>query len=213
MICAGRQAAAWMKWRLGFGLLALALTFTSPAAQLSGRVVQIIDGDTLVVLPKCAELELHIRLAGIDAPEKGMAHAQAATQSLKELAWGKTALVQWHKRDKYGRLVGKVIVDEIDLNLEQVKRGLAWHYLEYAHEQSVEDRLAYARAQALARTARHGLWQDERPQPPWLWRRQTRAAVHGEARPSQGGMPAIEPARCPDSGDEAQTSAAAMTSP
>ncbi len=200
----------WLE-RLGLGLTVAAIVGLSHAAQLSGQVVQIVDGDTLILLLDCASLEVPIRLAAIDAPERGMPQAEAATESLRDLTWGKTALVHWHKRDKYGRLVGKVVVGGLDVNLEQVKRGLAWHFQAYAHEQSAEDRLAYAEAQALASSQRRGLWQDQHPQPPWQWRRQARAAATGEAR--QG---ASAPSAAPDPlrADDAEArDSAALTPP
>lgn len=41
---------------------------------------------------------------------------------------GRQVAVEFHKRDRYGRLVGKVLLDGMDVNLEQLKAGLAWHY-------------------------------------------------------------------------------------
>lgn len=71
---------------------------------------------------------------------------------------------------KNGRTVGKVIVNNMDANLEQVKRGFAWHYKEYAGEQSVADRSSYASAETAAKLAGVGLWRDPKPMPPWEWR-------------------------------------------
>jgi endonuclease YncB( thermonuclease family) len=83
-------------------------------------------------------------------------------------------LVEWHKRDRYGRLVGKVYADSLDVNLEQVQRGLAWHYVEYAHEQPPTDRASYSVTEFAARSGRRGLWSETRPIPPWEWRRARR---------------------------------------
>src|ERR1035437_4706251 len=43
----------------------------------------------------------------------------------------------------YGREVGKVIVNGQDVTLEQVRRGMAWHYKAYEREQAPADRVAY----------------------------------------------------------------------
>ncbi len=80
--------------------------------------------------------------------------------------------MKWDKRDRYGRIVGFVIVDGHDVNLEQVKTGMAWFYRYYQRELSPEDRERYAKAEDQARTDRLGLWQDKHPIPPWEWRRQ-----------------------------------------
>ncbi len=79
--------------------------------------------------------------------------------------------VEWAKRDRYRRIVGFVIVDGQDVNLAQVKAGMAWFYRYYQKELSPEDRRRYAKAENQARTDRSGLWQDKNPMPPWGHRR------------------------------------------
>jgi len=80
--------------------------------------------------------------------------------------------VKWDKRDRYGRIVGFVIVGGLDVNLVQVKAGMAWFYRYYQKELSRENRKLYAKAEDQARSERRGLWQDKNPMPPWEWRRQ-----------------------------------------
>ena len=72
--------------------------------------------------------------------------------------------------DKYGRKVGKVLLDDLDCNLEQVKRGLAWHYKQYQRDQSPADQQSYAATEDVARAAQVGLWRDVDPMPPWEFR-------------------------------------------
>ena len=74
------------------------------------------------------------------------------------MAHGRGARAECAKTDRYGRAVCRVTVDGIDIGLEQVRRGLAWHYVKYAREQSAEVRLDYAQAEVDARIARVGLW-------------------------------------------------------
>jgi endonuclease YncB( thermonuclease family) len=80
--------------------------------------------------------------------------------------------VETHKQDRYGRSVGKVIHQGRDVNLEQVRRGIAWHYKAYEREQASEDRASYARVEVEARDAHLGLWSHPIPIPPWDWRKQ-----------------------------------------
>ncbi len=84
---------------------------------------------------------------------------------------GKQVTVEYQKRDRYGRIVGKVLLDGIDACLEQVKVRFAWHYKKYQHEQSAEDRQLYADAEDKARNERLGLWRENNPIPPWEHRR------------------------------------------
>ena len=126
--------------------LALCLALQAHADTLLGKVVAVADGDTITVLDT-NKVQHKIRLAGIDAPEKAQPYGQTSKQSLSDLVFGKTVTVDTDKTDRYGREVGKVLVDGVDTNLEQVRRGLAWHYKAYQREQSPSDRLAYAAAE------------------------------------------------------------------
>ncbi len=79
--------------------------------------------------------------------------------------------VEYQKRDRYGRIVGKALLDGIDVCLEQVKAGLAWHSKKYQHEQSLEDQSLYADGVMRARVDRLGLVLQNHPNPPWEYRR------------------------------------------
>jgi len=110
------------------GLL-VCLSLAALADTLTGKVVKITDGDTLYVLD--ANYQQHkIRLAGIDAPERKQAYRLASRKHLASIVAGKQVTVEYQKRDRYGRIVGKVLLDGIDVCLEQVKVGFAWPYKE-----------------------------------------------------------------------------------
>jgi endonuclease YncB( thermonuclease family) len=152
-------------------ILVLALAAYSPtwAADVVGRVVGVIDGDTIDVLT----LKLgtvRIRLSGIDAPEAGQAFGRNAKAALSRLAYTRTANIERHKRDRFGRLVGKVVIGERDIALEMLLQGMAWHYKRFESEQEPIDRVRYAEAESMARSARAGLWNDAAPEPPWVFR-------------------------------------------
>ncbi len=71
-------------------------------------------------------------------------------------------------------MIGKVLLNGQDVNLEQVRRGCGWHYKKYQNEQSLDDRLSYNAAEESARAGRVGLWTDSEPMPPWEWRKARR---------------------------------------
>lgn len=147
------------------------------SATFSATVVGIADGDTVTVLDS-AKRQHKIRLMGTDAPEKDQAFGNRSKQSLSTLAHGQTVSVEWSKTDRYGRLVGKLLSAKgTDINLEQVKRGMAWHYKDYQREQSPEDRVSYAAAEEEARESRRGLWADPNPIAPWQFRRARRNGI------------------------------------
>ena len=131
------------------------------------------DGDTITVLDGSKQRHV-IRLMGIDAPEKAQAFGQKAKQSLSDLVFDRDVSVIWFKRDRYLRKVGQVRLDDTEVCLEQIKRGLAWHYKQYQREQSEDDRSRYADAEKEARNARIGLWVDDHPIEPSEFRRNSR---------------------------------------
>ena len=154
------------------------------AATLQGKVIKVADGDTITIMDNAGDKH-RITLGGIDAPEKDQPYGEESTQSLLELTSGKTVVIEYEKRDRYKRIIGKVLVDppgevfcmaldcvkKIDAGLEQIKKGLAWHYKKYQGEQSVEDRGTYGVAEVEAREKELGLWKNSEPMAPWEWRR------------------------------------------
>jgi endonuclease YncB( thermonuclease family) len=157
--------------------LLLALTTSANAANLVGDVVHVADGDTVTVLD-AEHVQRVVRLAGIDAPERGQAFGQVSRRHLSDLVHRKRVSVEWHKVDRYGRLVGRVSVEGRDANLAQLEVGLAWHYKAYEREQSEDERRAYAQAEETARVEGLGLWQDRAPRPPWEFRKDIKAVIY-----------------------------------
>jgi len=144
-------------------LLFLYTSLPGAAEILEGRVVGVHDGDTVTLL-MAGNQQVKIRLAQIDAPESDQAFGQRSKQSLSDMVFNKNIRVEKDTIDKYGRTVGTIFVDGLDANREQIKRGMAWAYRQYLHDQSllqVEDE---------ARRAKAGLWSDPNPMPPWEYR-------------------------------------------
>jgi endonuclease YncB( thermonuclease family) len=153
--------------------LLMATALTANAEIINGRVVGVADGDTVTVLD-AQRVQHKIRLSGIDAPEKSQPFGNRSKQSLSDLAFDKTVVVETDKRDRYGREVGKVLVSGQDVNLIQVERGMAWHYKAYASEQSANDQRLYEAAETAAKSAKRGLWRDPEPIAPWEFRKAKR---------------------------------------
>jgi endonuclease YncB( thermonuclease family) len=152
----------------------LALAISVPAwAEFTGKVVGVADGDTITVLD--AKKQQHkVRLAGIDAPEKGQAFGFRSKEYLAKYVYDRDAIIDGSKKDRYGRLIAKVYVDGHDAGLEQIRAGLAWWYRAYAQEQMPEDRELYEVAEKEARERKLRLWRDPNPVPPWEWRKNQR---------------------------------------
>ena len=140
------------------------------AKTIEGLVVGVADGDTITVLDQ-QKNTYKIRLQGIDAPEKKQAFGEKSKQSLHDLVHGKQVRIEYDKEDKYGRRVGKITLDDLDICLQQLVLGMAWHYRKYQNEQSVADRVVYNDAELKSKSLKLGLWADETPTPPWEFRK------------------------------------------
>lgn len=169
--------------RFALPLLLLCAATPAGAAETSGLVVNVADGDTVTVLDY-SRARHKVRLEGIDAPERHQAFGARSKQHLVALVQGRNVIVIWHKRDRYGRILGRVLAPEcergacpatLDTGLAQLNAGLAWHYKQYAREQGPEERTRYAAAEQDARSKQEGLWRDANPVPPWDYRR---ASLH-----------------------------------
>ena len=139
------------------------------SALFLATVIGISDGDTLTVLNESKQ-QVKIRLAEIDAPEKGQPFGTQSKQSLSDLCFGKQAKVTPRVKDRYGRTVAHISCDGVDANSEQVSRGMAWVYRKYAKDHNL-----YIHEQEAKRFKR-GLWADKSPTPPWQWRKAARYA-------------------------------------
>jgi len=170
--------------RLVLAAIFLLLPTAAAAAELYGKVIAVADGDTLTVLDD-THRQHRIRISGIDAPER---------------RHGKSVLVVWHKRDRYERIVGVVLAPRcvqsrcrhtLDIGLEQIKAGYAWHYTRYAREQAPSERMAYAALEREARAQRSGLWQERGPVPPWDYRSSRHSSASPQAPVAGVAHPAV----------------------
>ena len=141
------------------------LASAASAAELRGKVIKITDGDTVVILD-AKKAQHKIRLNGIDAPESQQPFGTKSRQHLGGLIHEKEVRIVWTKRDRYGRILGTVYLDQQNVNLEMVRSGFAWRFVRYSKDEEL------ATAENVARLAKIGLWADENPIAPWEWRKQ-----------------------------------------
>lgn len=136
------------------------------ATSFGGRVVGIADGDTMTVLVE-GDREVKVRFAEIDAPEKGQPWGNRSKQALSDLVFGREVSVQQTDVDRWGRIVGRVFVDDRDVNREMVAIGGAWVFRRYLTDTSLIE------VEARAKRERIGLWSIPEAQTvaPWDWRR------------------------------------------
>lgn len=134
---------------------------------LSCRVVNIADGDTVTCLTS-QKKRIKIRLASIDAPESHQAFGQRSKQHLSQMIAGKKVKVVVQGTDRYHRTLGTIYYRSRNINLQMVKKGMAWTYTQYNHSPR------YETAQKQAKKQKLGLWKDANPTPPWEFRKQNK---------------------------------------
>lgn len=130
----------------------------------TGKCVAVHDGDTIGVMHNGVEEK--IRVYGIDAPELHQDFGSRARQFTSDLVFGKIVTIEVKNRDRYGRTVGRVKIDDKDLSLELAKAGMAWHYKKYANDPEL------AKAEKEAQSKKLGLWSTPNPTAPWDFRRE-----------------------------------------
>ncbi len=130
----------------------------------TAEVIHVIDGDTVDVL--VVNQPIRIRLAGIDAPEKGQAFGTKARKVLSDMVKNKRVTVVEVDKDQYQRMVAIIKLDDLNINQEMVRQGMAWVYTNYNQDYNLP------LLEAKARANKTGLWSQANPAPPWLYRKQ-----------------------------------------
>ncbi len=174
-----------MRARLGLATAALALACASGAfaehapgpSRYQARVVHVRDGDSLIVSDGARQREL--RLAEIDAPERGQAWGKRAARALAALVNGQVLRVEFVEIDRYGREVSRVFAGDVCVACALVREGHAWAFRKYLRDPEFLD------WEREARSARRGLWSLPAHTfvPPWEWRDGARPAAADAADP------------------------------
>ena len=151
-------------------IIVFILISTQIFADITGHVSKVIDADTVIVVD-ISRVSHKVRLLGIDAPERRQYFGEDATQYLTAKVLNKNLTVIGSKKDRYNRLLGKLIHEGKDVNLDLVSSGMAWHYKKYQESQELKDKFLYSNAEIFARKNKLGPWSAPSPIPPWDWRR------------------------------------------
>lgn len=150
---------------VGFALLGLLLSSMVLRAEvISGKVVAVLDGNTLEVFT--SENETYkILLYGIDCPELGQEFGERAKMFLEKLVLNKSVNAEIQGKDRWGNRLAIVLIDGKDPREELLQEGLAWT----AERNPIE---TFESIKEKAKQKGKGLWKDQEPTPPWIYRRQ-----------------------------------------
>lgn len=136
--------------------------------ELVGKVIKVSDGDTIILLTD-DKVSHKIRLNDIDAPEKKQAFGNKSRDNLASYIAGELVTVKYKSKDKYGRVLGTIYFEDLDINLQQIKNGYAWVYKQYSKNQT------YYQEEQKAKELKKGLWIEKEPIAPWEFRKQKKS--------------------------------------
>ena len=152
---------------MNFVLLTLATSMFSFTNQpLCGKVISVIDGNKIEVLTNDGD-KLLIKLNEVDSPELGQEFGDEALAYTSKFCLNKMVEIDVVGKDRKGIRLGIVrLSNGKQLNTSLLKSGLAWyshHCIDLCEMKLIETK---------AKKKKLGLWIDENPTPPWIYRRQ-----------------------------------------
>ncbi len=155
--------------RIFYALLLCVLCVPSFAFGWTGKVVGVVDGDTIDVLRY--GVSVRVRLYGIDCPQKYQDLGERTKKYTAEQVFGGEVNVNTvADTDRYGRVVGIVYPNGSSKSLNEmlIQEGLAWVFTRYCTSSECS---RWSGMEAMARKFGLGLWSVKNPVPPWEFRR------------------------------------------
>lgn len=127
------------------------------------KVIGVTSGDAIVVKLDDKTQQI-VRLEGIDCPELKQAYGDSAKMATVALCFEKRVRVEKVGVDTYGRTLAFVYVNDVCINKELLRKGLAWHYKDFNNDPEL------AQLETEARAKKVGLWSQPDPVAPWDFR-------------------------------------------
>jgi len=141
------------------------------SSTLDGKVIKIIDGDTVYFQATNDDGYKKLRLVGIDAPEMKQPFGHESRQCLANLINNKLVQIITFGVDRYKRTLAKIIIEKIDINQAMIKNGCAWFYRRYKNTLDTDDQVMYDQAEIFAIENKKGLFSNQEAEAPWVWRK------------------------------------------
>ena len=157
--------------------LSLAAIPSHAESKIYGKVIGVTDGDTITVLTPM-KAQIKVRLAEIDAPEKDQPYGQTSKKFLSAMVFNKEVTIFYEAKDRYGRMIGRVWLGKVDVNLQLVRNGTAWAYRKYLKDEAI------LKAEEEARNDKVGLWglQEDQIMAPWEWRHKDKKSASPKSK-------------------------------
>jgi micrococcal nuclease len=144
-------------------LLILLFSLISVNESVNAFVIGISSGDTIIV-SLSDNKQIKVRLEGIDCPELDQVYGDSAKMATVALCYKKNVRIEKTGLDTYGRTLAFVYIDDVCINKELIRLGMAWQYAQYNNDPE------FKKLETEARKNKVGLWRDENPIAPWDFR-------------------------------------------
>jgi len=141
------------------------------SSTLDGKILQIIDGDTVYFQTNGDDEYKKLRLVGIDAPEMKQPFGDQSKQCLANLINNEQVQIISFGEDRYKRTLAKILIEKFDINLAMIKKGCAWFYRRYKNTLDKDDQVMYEQAEIFAIQNKKGLFSNYDAEAPWDWRK------------------------------------------
>jgi micrococcal nuclease len=151
--------------------ITISLSVNTLSSTLDGKIIRIIDGDTVYFQAAGDDNFKKLRLVGIDAPEIKQPFGRQSKQCLANLINNKSIQIISYGEDHYKRTLAKIFIKKIDINLAMIKEGCAWFYRRYKNTLDKDDQAMYDKAEIFAIENKKGLFSNQEAEAPWVWRK------------------------------------------
>ena len=152
-------------------IISTSLSGIALSSNLNGKIIKIIDGDTVYFQANNDDGYKKLRLVGIDAPEMKQPFGKESRQCLANLINNKLVQIITYGEDRYKRTLAKIIIEKIDINQAMIKNGCAWFYRRYKNTLGKDDQVMYDKAEIFAIENKKGLFSNQEAEAPWVWRK------------------------------------------
>ena len=151
------------------GILLALLSFCAEADVVTGRVVNVSSGDTLMIVDR-TNLRHKIHLLGVAAPDILQDFGQTSRTGLSATAFNQQVQASCRVQDQMHHKLCIVYQGGLDIGLKQLREGMAWANPAHDKYLSVQERSIYQQGEFFAKIHRGGLWNSKNPTPPWMFR-------------------------------------------
>jgi len=150
-------------------------------SRFSGVITEIEDGDTAFVRMANGKVH-HVRLFGIDTNEKTQQGGDEQTAALSDMVLGKRVVISDYGTGLFGRMLGVIHLDGVDINAKMLEEGKAWYSHTYAEDLPDDLKKLYVKSLNNAFVGKKSQWDGRQQLDPQTYKKMMRAFEKAKKR-------------------------------